>query len=216
MSDDEKRREDSPDVKKAKKPGHTEEHETVKEPLDPFSPEALRLNQDFAAELGVKKLVTTVPVGRPPRSAFFQVRAGEEHRLQTAILDLKDQREVYLVAPSLWGSLSGELVRVVIFMYVTHQRVVGLWPVRLPDDQGKLDPWNRSKLEAARLAESRWVRLRSNMALGAYEILVAENNDEEPTWPKDLGLEETIKIAFKDNRIDDLGHPVLRALRGDF
>lgn len=187
-----------------------------KEHLDPFSPEALRLNQSYGAELGIKKVITTVPVGPPPRSAFFRVRAGEEHRLQTAILDLKDQREVYLVAPSLWGAMTGDLVPVMIYLYVTHQHVIGLWHVRLPDDRGKLDSWNRSKHEGARIAEDRWIRMRSNQALGAYEIMVAENHDEEPMWPEDLGFEEAFKLAFKDNRIDDLDHPILRALRGDF
>ena len=36
----------------------------------------------------------------------------------------------------------------------------------------------------------------------------------EPEWPE-LSLRELLRIAFKDKMIDDLGHPVLRKLRGE-
>ena len=37
---------------------------------NPFDPAALRLNQDFAETVGVKKLLTTVPVRKPGKRGF--------------------------------------------------------------------------------------------------------------------------------------------------
>ncbi len=45
-----------------------------------------------------------------------------------------------------------------------------LWPIRLPGPDGKLDDWNMSGVEAAKRASGRWLRMASNMSLGAYEI----------------------------------------------
>ena len=42
---------------------------------DPFNPAALRLDQSFADTVGVKKLLTTVPVRKPNRQDFVRVNA---------------------------------------------------------------------------------------------------------------------------------------------
>lgn len=77
---------------------------------DPFADlSKLRLSQDFAATVGVKKLLTTVPVRKPNGQEFVRVHPGEEYRLQTAVLELKVERETYLVASELWAELPGEL-----------------------------------------------------------------------------------------------------------
>ena len=46
--------------------------------IDPFDPASLRLGQDFAAGIGVKKVLTTVPCRRPNRHEFVRTRAGDE------------------------------------------------------------------------------------------------------------------------------------------
>ena len=45
--------------------------------------------------------------------------------------------------------------------------------VRLPGPDGKHLEWHRSAAEAAEAAETRWIRIKANMALGAYEIFEA-------------------------------------------
>src|SRR5215470_9799322 len=77
-------------------------------PLDPFDPASLRLSQDFSAQLGVKKVLTTVPVRKPDKAWFVRVHPSEDYRLQTAVVELKEERETYLVAPALWTELAGE------------------------------------------------------------------------------------------------------------
>src|SRR5512132_2903350 len=78
--------------------------ETAKTSLapDPFDPAALRLDQSFAETVGVRKLLTTVPVRKPNRQDFVRVHPDPAYRLMpAAIIELKDDREVYLVTPGM-------------------------------------------------------------------------------------------------------------------
>lgn len=72
---------------------------------DPFNPASLRLSQDPLAATGVKKALIRVPVRRPGPQEYVRVHPGEAYRLDTAIIDLRDDRETYLVAPELRAEL---------------------------------------------------------------------------------------------------------------
>lgn len=185
-------------------------------PPDPFDPARLRLSQDFAATVGVKKALLTVPVRKPDKSWFVQVHPDESYRIQTAVIELKEDREVYLIDPELWSDLATESTfgPRAIFTSITRQGVVFLWPARLPGHDGKLDEWSRSALEAATMATGKWCRICSNMHLGAYEVFEAGGELASPTWP-DVPLSELLRIAFKGRFVDSLDHPVLRKLRGE-
>ena len=61
---------------------------------------ALRLSQDYAQAAGVEKLLTTVPVRKPNKTEF--VRVHPEMHFDTMLLDLKEDRESYLVSPAFW------------------------------------------------------------------------------------------------------------------
>ncbi len=181
---------------------------------DDFDPSRLRLSQDFASQISLKKVLTTVPVRKPHRQAFIRVHPDAAYRLETALLEVKEANETYLVDPSLWGELAGEITPKVLFTVITQQKVLSLWPVRLPGIDGRLDDWNRSALEAAERARSVWLKLVSNRSLGAYEIYEAAGNLSEPEWPE-LSFQELLEIAFKDHFIRSIDHPELRRLRGE-
>jgi len=190
---------------------------TMNEPLDPgnpFDPSHLRLSQNFSELVGVKKALLTVPVRKPSRQDFIRVHPGEDYRLETAVLELKDERESYLVDPTLWPELPGEIVCKVLFTTINRQGVLMLWPIRLPGEDGRHDEWNRSALEAAHMAQSRWVRVASNTSLGAYEVFEATGALPDPPWP-DISFQEILKVAFKGRCIAELEHPVIRRLRGE-
>jgi len=180
---------------------------------DPFDLASLRLTQDFAASIGVKKALTTIPVRRPDRQWFVRVHPEAAFRLETAVLELKEDGETYLIAPGLRAELPGEIVPKVLLTAVTRQGNVFLWPIRMPDEMGKLDEWNRSALEAAKLAEKQWIRIAASRALGAYETYVATGDLPEPEWPE-KSFQELLRIAFRDKFIDSLDHPVVKRLRG--
>jgi len=183
-------------------------------PSNTFNLDELRLTQDFAAEIGVKKVLTTVPTRKPDKQWFVRTRPGEEWRLQTCVIELKEERETYLVSPDLWPELGDELIPMAMFTAVNRQNVLFIWPIRLPGPDGKMNPWHQSAFDAAERAERAWVRVVSNMALGAYECLEATSALDDPRWPDDLSFGDIIEIAFKGRYIEDMDHPVVRRLRG--
>ena len=172
------------------------------------------MSQDFSAAIGVKKVLTTVPCRKPHRHEFVRVRPGEEWRLETGLFEDKLQKEMYLVGRDMWGELAGEISPVCLFLTITKQRDISLWPVKLPGADGKSNAWHDSALAAAKLATKKWVRLAANMNAGYYDVFEAAGELSEPDWPE-LSLQEIVKLCFKDRFIDNVDHPILRALRGE-
>jgi hypothetical protein len=174
----------------------------------------LRISQDFTTSCGVKKALLTVPVRKPAKEWF--IRTNSDLRIETCVLELKEDRETLIVAPDLWPELASESTfgPRALFVAMTRQAVPFVWPIRLPGPDGKIDDWNRSALEAATLAQSRWVRVAANMHLGAYDVFSAVADWTEPEWPG-VPLSEILRIAFKGRVITSLDHPTLKRLRGE-
>ena len=177
---------------------------------DPYNLDNLRLSQSFTETAGVKKLLKTVPVHKPNPQDFVRVHPSPEYRDNFPVIELKDEREEYVITVSLVPELVGEFVSKTLFTAINRQGVVFLWPVRLPDPEGKQMEWWRSLREAAELA---WLRTKANMSLGAYEMFVAESTMSEPVWPE-ITYQELIRLAFRDRLISSLDHPVIKRLRG--
>ncbi len=180
---------------------------------DKLDLERLRLSQDFQNQVGVKKALLTVPVRKPDRQWFVRVHPDSTWRLETAVLELKDERETYLVHPDVHVELPGELVPKVLFTAMNRQGVVFLWPVRIPEEDGRGNVWHRSALEAADLAKTKWVRIAANMSLGAYDVFEATGKLPEPEWPE-KDFKSLLEVAFKNHFVSSLDHPVVRRLRG--
>jgi hypothetical protein len=174
----------------------------------------LRLSQDFTTSCEVKKALVTIPVRKPATEWF--VRTHPELRIETCVLELKEGRETYLVAPDLWAELAIEptFSPRALFVTMTPQNVLFVWPIKLPGPDGKIDDWNRAALETAILAQSHWVRIASSKVFQGYDVTVATANWAEPKWPE-LPLNEILKIAFKGRVITALDHPTLKRLRGE-
>lgn len=187
---------------------------TDKQIPNPFDPASLRLSQDFSNTAGVKKLLTTVPVRKPNKQHFIRVHPDPAYRLvPAAVIEVKDDREIYLIDPKLALDLQGEYVEVAIYLAIDRQGVVFLWPVKLPDAGGRRNTWNDSALEAAERAQKAWLRVSANMSLGAYQLTEATIDIPEPNWP-DLAFSEILQIAFKNLLVDSLEHPLVKRLRG--
>lgn len=182
--------------------------------LNPFDPASLRLNQSLADTAGAKRLLTTVPVGKPSKQEFFRVHTDPDFSLSpAAIVELKDDREIYLLTPEVAEQLPGEFTIAKIVTVMTRQSVVRLWPIKLPTTDGRQSEWHRSAAEAAELAASKWIRLSANMSIGAYDIYEAIGELPEPNWPS-VKFTELLAIAFRGHIVRDLDHPLIRRLRG--
>jgi hypothetical protein len=182
------------------------------EPTSPkrFSVEALRL--DLQEEMvGVEKVTTNVLIRKPKRQEWL--RTHPTFHMDTAILELEQDREVYMVDRGLRAALAEELKRVTLWATINRTGALFLWPLSLPDAKGKRNPWSESARRGAELAQHCWVRVSSNMANGQYDIGKAVSVMSDPEWPK-LSFDEILEIAFKDAWIDSMDHPAVKTLRG--
>jgi hypothetical protein len=154
-----------------------------------------------------------VPARRPSPQDFVRVHPDPKYRENFALVDLKDDREDFLVRPEILSELVGEVVYKTLFTATNRQGIVFLWPVKLPAPDDRKTEWPRSAREAAEMAMTRWIRMKANMSLGAYEITVAESAMADPVWP-DLTFQELVRIAYRERMITTLDHPVIKRLRG--
>jgi hypothetical protein len=182
---------------------------------NPFAPENLRIDLNFSEGLGVKKAIITIPVRKPNNQDYIRVHPSSDFRLPVAIIELRDDRETFLVPPSIARDIPGEYITVTMYACINRQGVIFLWPVRLPGSDGRQLEWHRSAAEAAEMAMKRWVRVKANMNLGAYEVFEASASIPDPPWPSDLTFDQMLAIAFKGRLVDSFGHPVLKRLRGE-
>ena len=184
------------------------------ESSDPFDPARLRLSQDFAAAVAVTKAIVSIPVRRPDKQWFLRVHPSPDFTIDTNVIEIRDDNETYIVIPEIALAIPDEVIPKRLHTVINRQGVLGLWPIRLPGEDGRLDPWNRSAHTIAEMATAKWVRVVSNRSLGAYEPLLAGVDLPEPEWPP-LSFAEILRIAFKDRIIENTDHPVLARLRGE-
>jgi hypothetical protein len=187
---------------------------TAVNPADIFNPENLRLDQSFAESVGVKKLIVTLPVKKPNPQDFVRVNPDPAFRLAVGVIELKEDREIYIVMPAVAAIVANEMFRAMLYTCINRQGVPFLWPVRLPSPDGRQSEWQRSAQEAAEVGMNGWVRVKTNMSLGAYDIFAASTVIPDPIWPE-LSFKEMLGIAFKDKVISTIDHPVLKRLRGE-
>jgi hypothetical protein len=180
---------------------------------DPFDVAGLRLDPSFIETAGVKKLLMTVPVGRPSPQDFVRVHPDPAFRDSFATIEWKEDRELFIVVPPVARELPGECVLVTLYTAINRQGVVRLWPIRLPGPDGRINEWHRSQAEAAQRAIEHWVRLKSNMSIGAYEAYEASAAIPDPVWPAE-SFQQLLRIGFRDRLVDRLDHPLIAKLRG--
>jgi hypothetical protein len=177
----------------------------------PFS--SLRLSQNFGQTLGVKKVLTAVPVGKPTKDRFFRTHESPDRIYPTWILEDKAARETYIVSDDV-ASILGGLVRAVeLYVAIDRQNNVFLVPVPLPGPNGVRNPWHESLLQAVLRAKFVWLRITANTTLGVYEIFEAAAELPDPIWP-DLTLDELLEIAFRGRIITTPDHPVIQEKLG--
>ncbi len=173
---------------------------------------SIRISQRFTDEdTSVTKPLLTVPVRKPHKTEFIRVHPSLF--MDCYIVERKDERETYVVVPSV-RPLLAELAEVVrLQVCVSRQETVFLWPLKLPGEGQRGDTWRRSAVEIAEIAKGKWVRVSANMNLGAYCPSVALTELGEPKWPA-ADLAEILKIAFRDRVIDSADHIIVRELLG--
>jgi hypothetical protein len=142
-----------------------------------------------------------------------RIRAEPEYRDSFALLELKEDREFYILPRDIARELPGEFFMAMLFTCINRQGVVRVVPVRLPGPDGKVNAWHQSLMDAVQAAMVHWIRIKANMALGAYEAFEAVAAVPEPVWPE-ITFQELLRVAFRDRVVDRLDHPLIKRLRG--
>ena len=183
----------------------------MSQPTPPFS--SLRLSQNFGQTLGVKKVLTTVPVGKPTKDRFFRTHESSNWVYPTWILENKATGETYIVSEEV-ASVLGDLVRAVeLYTAIDRQNNVFFTPIPLPGPNGVRNPWHESLLQAVVRARLVWLRITANKDLGGYDIFEATAKLPEPIWP-DITIDELLAIAFRGRIITSPDHPVVQEKLG--
>jgi len=177
----------------------------------PFS--SLRLSQNFGQNLGVKKVLTMVPVVKPSRDRFFRTHESSDWVYPAWFLENKATSESFILSEEVASILSGLVRPVELYTAIDRQNNVFLIPVPLPGPNGVRNPWHESLLQAVIRAKFVWLRITANNGLGGYDIFEATAKLPEPIWP-DLQMEDLLAIAFRGRIISDPDHPVVLEMLG--
>jgi hypothetical protein len=183
--------------------------------LDPDEALLATLRLDSAQTEAAVKVPITLQCRKPPKHEFIRVHSILE--LTVSAIELKDDADggFYLVATAMAAALSDEAKPYVLRPYVNRGGVLRLWPIRLPDPDGRVMEWHRSAAVAASLAMRRWIRVTANRSLGAYEVFEAAAQPPDPEWPE-MSLADMMRLAFTERGrvIQDQEHPVVKQLLG--
>src|SRR5262249_17919325 len=193
---------------------HESSERAASTPTNPFSREALRLDQNFTAALGLEKHIHNIPLDKPPGECWFRVRDDKDFVFDTYLLHINTgpDRGVYQVGADLLPLLSGEraLKPTRLVLCIDRQEELRLWPLRLPGPDGREDEWMSSALAIAEQAKREWVRLVAGQT--GYRSLTTSATIPDPVWPNKT-FDELLELAFAKRRIAAESDPVLRRLR---
>jgi hypothetical protein len=171
----------------------------------------LKIKQNFETMVGIKNKVR-LEVRKPYKTEFIRVRGGEPPT-DVYILELKERCELYLIHPSI-GPRVPEANLKRLFVCTNRDGLLFLWLIKLPDSGGRLDRWNYSYLEAASLAETKWIKVTPNLGQWCCHTEVSPIELPEPSWSGET-TGELIEITFRGFTVCNINDPILRRLRGE-
>ncbi len=183
--------------------------------------EALKVPAD--KKIKVTPVLSIITVGKPSKTAFFQVRGGEGFEpieLYTyAPEGVGKDNTPYLVMPECQSFLQDleVLIPAKFYMYMIYgSNILKVDFISQKTDKfGNLNRYHSSRMEAYEVSKTKWVRMYANQEGGFYSYAFAEDKLDDPAWPKKPEtIVEALDIAFKGFILDSMDHPIVKKLRG--
>jgi hypothetical protein len=185
------------------------------ETQNPFDPKRFRISQRFGEGLDARPVIASVNVRKPHRQWWFRVHPDPNMQLDACVLLYEGDQQFYLVDPQMIPALPGETSAMTLYTAINMNGGLFLWPVKLPDEEGKQHECHITLHRAADLASTEWVRVAWHKPTMNYQVTRARGQVPEPQFPE-AGLQKLLSIAFADRFITDLDHPVAKNLLGAF
>ena len=187
---------------------------------DPFSNlDDFKVSQDFR-EFETQVDYSSIPLRKPGKQQWF--RAHPEIKLDNVCFLEVEQDESPTEAFLLHSAIAAQLRDLPGFSKRSIRLCVSrpnnspfVWPIKMPRGSGsKHDEWPKSAIRVATKAETEWVRIQSDMQLGAYKHITANADWEEPVWPP-LDIGEILRRSLGEQHIiSSVDHSVVREIRG--
>ena len=181
----------------------------------PFNPSLFAMPSTGAEEFGTRKIRSVIPVNKPGKMEWVHLLDHPDFLIPgAAVLDLQNGGRMYLVVPELAAQLADDVKLFKLAPALTRQDKLFLWPCPIIQPGETPNSWHTSHNDAFHAAKSGWIRMKSNLACGFYDIIEPEKIMPEPDWP-DMSFADMLQIAFNDDHIVDRDdHPALRRLLG--
>jgi hypothetical protein len=190
--------------------------------VDPFDPAAFAVSPQalsaLQGDMGVVPQLTGISVRKPDKQAFFRAHPDPAYSVVVPLLELKEERETYLVTPAVAMTLPGDVGMRQLTLCQTRQGALFLWPVTVPPPPGtkgaQRSEWHDSARQVLATAHRHWVRMTADMSAGRYNVAIANGITAEPIWPEQ-SMRDLLELAFGTERlINEQGHHLVKRLLG--
>ena len=175
--------------------------------------ESMRLPQDFGDQLKTRRIAVSVAVQKPDRDSWVYIHPDPQWRRIMGLLTDKVNRRIYVATRDIQPEIADDIIPKLLVTYGTRSGGFGLWPIRMPDESGRLDTYNESAHAIVNMHAGKWLRVLLDQSEGAYHII------DDPTctipcpkWPEG-GINGLLDLAFRGRIINSLEHPAVMALR---
>jgi hypothetical protein len=203
-------------VTQQKESGQESPENTSSDSLNPYRPEDLWIDPSKIHAAGaVNRPTTTIPIRRPNRHEFFRTHPDEKYWRPVAFIEM--DRTLYAVHPEMIRHLDeADIFYATFCLAISKSRELFFWPLK--ESKGRSNMWNESAFQIAKMATTKWVKIRSRLEDGKgggyYEPEIPLADFGDPVWP-DLTQKQLYDIAFKGGRIvDRVDHLVIQKLTG--
>ncbi len=169
---------------------------------------------------------------RPPRDKFIRVKPfniGSTEDLK----GYKDCRPVLLFEYQFSGDMTpktfyvrpgtdvailladrGRLKNAVLVLGQVRFGDPFVWELKLPNGQNEIaDKWAASRLEIAKVAQSKWLKPVANTTGGGYDYDEPIAKYEDPDWSI-ISFDEAVKAACNERVVDCQDHPAVQEALG--
>lgn len=179
--------------------------------MDPFDPINCAVSATASENIGIRRVLTSIRVGKPRKQAFVRASTNPKHTIGIALIELESDGETYMVVPAVAAQIPQETIMCDLTLAVDAQQNPFLWQTRQKNPDQRDFPAHVSLRSALAVAQKHWVKVRWNQGEGGYDVDRADGLVIEPKFP-DLSMAELLRLAFANRLINEITHPVLQQL----